>query len=113
MTVVDERYDGRTTIVDGRPEFGVVTAINVSSLRESDAGHYRCRATTHGGDDPRPSYGPPPTVSPPPNGSTTVLVATPRDEDTDDGARFRLEVEGDSFTFTRVNVSQTLFFRNF
>lgn len=107
---MDERYDGRTSIVEP-PEFSdtVSTTINVSSLRESDTGDYECHVVYSGGDL-QPSSSPSslsPLLSPRPS---TVSTLTSTSEDisdghfttdghyTDDGhcigARFRLVVQG-------------------
>lgn len=106
----DERYDGRTSIVEP-PEFSdtVSTIINVSSLRESDTGDYECHVIYSGGDL-QPSSSPS-SLSPLPSlQSSTVSILTSASADISDGhytsdgrntadshyvgARFRLVVQG-------------------
>lgn len=87
----DERYDGRTNIVE-RPEFSGSVTINVSSLRESDTGDYKC-SVLNSGDGLRSSYSPSslqPTLPPlPPS-----LSSTPSSIDISDGVHFRLDIQG-------------------
>lgn len=106
----DERYDGRTSIVEP-PEFSdtVSTTINVSSLRESDTGDYECHVMYNVGDL-QPSSPPTslsPLASPQPS---TVSTLSSTSEDINDGhytsdghytgdghyigARFKLVVQG-------------------
>lgn len=98
----DERYDGRTTIVE-RPRGvgGAVTAaaVNVSSLRESDTGRYECQVTYAGGGA-RPTVQPPLLPLPGIQRSSTARALTAGDADADGGVRFRLEVEGEHILYT-------------
>ncbi|XP_050053325.1 protein borderless isoform X1 [Aphis gossypii] len=94
----DERYDGRTTVVEP-PEFSdaVYIAINVSSLRESDTGDYECHVTYSGDAGPlqhSSSRAPLPTLSSPQSSTDSTLNAVDNDMGATAGVRFRLDVEG-------------------
>lgn len=94
----DERYDGRTSLVE-LPEFSdaVTTAINVSSLRESDTGDYECHVTYSGDgllhSSPRPPL--PSSVSPPLSSTDATLNAVDNDMSGTAGVRLRLDVKGE------------------
>eukprot|EP00102_Acyrthosiphon_pisum_P019068 XP_016656278.1 PREDICTED: uncharacterized protein LOC100573764 [Acyrthosiphon pisum] len=93
----DERYDGRTTVVEP-PEFSDVVsiAINVSSLRESDTGDYECHVT-YSGDvgplQPSSSQPPLPTLSLPQSSTDSTMNAVDNDMGSTAGVRFRLDVQ--------------------
>lgn len=92
----DERYDGRTSIVE-RPELrdNTVVAINVSSLRESDTGVYECRVTYREADpsfvSPQPSFAPSLTST----STAATWIAVTTHDGAADGVRFRLDVRGE------------------
>lgn len=100
----DERYDGRTTVVEPPPEFSdaVFIAINVSSLRESDTGDYECHVT-YSGDagllQHSSSRAPLPTLSSPQSSTDSTLNAVDNDLGATAGVRFRLDVEGGAYQF--------------
>lgn len=99
----DERYDGRTTVVEP-PEFSdaVYIAINVSSLRESDTGDYECHVTYSGDAGPlqhSSSRAPLPTLSSPQSSTDSTLNAVDNDMGATAGVRFRLDVEGEALQF--------------
>ncbi|XP_025418737.1 protein borderless isoform X2 [Sipha flava] len=92
----DERYDGRTSIVESSEFSGIVaTAVNVSSLRESDTGDYECHVTYSVGIIPQPST---PSLLPSkssPRSSTAPSTLTVYGPGTpSEGVRFRLNVQG-------------------
>jgi len=96
----DERYDGRTTVVEP-PEFSdaIYIAINVSSLRESDTGDYECHVTYSGDAGPlqhSSSRAPLPTLSSPQSSTDSTLNAVDNDMSATAGVRFRLDVEGEA-----------------
>lgn len=94
----DERYDGRTSIVELDTSSGGVAAtvaVNVSSLRESDTGDYECRIT-YGRLLQSTSSSPPPLSSLPLPQSTTVTVVDDFKTDIDGGVLLRLDVQGES-----------------
>lgn len=104
--VTDERYDGRTSVIELPDLSGtVIAAINVSSLRESDTGDYECRVTYGAGDGsqstqstpPQSLSSPLPSLTPPLLSSTvppSITVSTDVG-DAGDGVRFvRLDVQG-------------------
>lgn len=94
----DERYDGRTNIVE-RPEFrdNTMVAINVSGLRESDTGVYECHVTYN---DNNPSFVlssfAPPLIS---TSTHATSIAVTTDDGAADSVRFRLDVRGESSVF--------------
>lgn len=95
----DERYDGRTTVVEP-PEFSDVVsiAINVSSLRESDTGDYECHVTYSGDAGPlqQSSLQPPlPTLSSPRSSTDSTMNAVDNNKGDTAGLRFRLDVQGE------------------
>lgn len=96
----DERYDGRTTVVEP-PEFSDVVsiAINVSSLRESDTGDYECHVT-YSGDagllQQSPLQPPLPTLSSPRSSTDSTMNAVDNDMGDTAGVRFRLDVQGEA-----------------
>jgi len=96
----DERYDGRTTVVEP-PEFSDVVsiAINVSSLRESDTGDYECHVSYSGDAGPlQPSSSRPPlpTLSLPQSSTDSTMNAVDNDMGDTAGVRFRLDVQGEA-----------------
>lgn len=97
----DERYDGRTSIVEPS-DFNsaiVSVAINVSSLRDSDTGDYECYVTYSSNEKLHPLSTTPqtPLSSLQPMQlltSTTVSPTTTTVTEISDGVRFRLNVQG-------------------
>ncbi|KAL5244572.1 hypothetical protein ACI65C_011982 [Semiaphis heraclei] len=94
----DERYDGRTTMVEP-PDFSnaVSISINVSSLRESDTGDYECHVTYSGDVGPlqhSSSRSPLPILSSPQSITDSPLNVVDKDMGGTAGVRFRLDVQG-------------------
>lgn len=96
----DERYDGRTTMVEP-PDFSnaVSISINVSSLRESDTGDYECHVTYSGDVGPlqhSSSRSPLPILSSPQSITDSPLNVVDKDMGGTAGVRFRLDVQGEA-----------------
>ncbi|VVC43644.1 Hypothetical protein CINCED_3A024981 [Cinara cedri] len=95
----DERYEGRTSIVEP-PEFSdaIATSINVSSLRESDTGDYECFATHKNRDlQLTASSQRPPLPSSQPlshQSSTASTLSAVGTDIVDAGVRIKLDVQG-------------------
>ncbi|XP_025205628.1 protein borderless-like isoform X2 [Melanaphis sacchari] len=96
--ITDERYDGRTTVVEPLDfSDAVYISINVSNLRESDTGDYECRVRYSGDTGPLQHFSSQPpltTLSSPQSSTDSTLNAVDNDMDATAGVQFRLDVEG-------------------